>query len=418
MKRRIILPGLVAAVAIGLISRFASSKIVIRGSHPVSEVILAIVIGLTLNLVVPFLRPTLGPGASFALKRLLRVGIVLLGLSLSLTAVVKAGASSLLIILVCVSLSLLVTAWLGKVMGVRERLATLIAVGTGICGATAIVAAAPAIDADEDEVCYSIAVITVFGVLAIFLYPLIGRFLNLSDSQFGTWAGIAVHETAQVVAAGFAFSDAAGKIATVVKLTRTTLLAPLVLFLATRHARRAAGSGKRLDVKSMIPWFIGGFLALALLRSVGDAALTGTSVAAAWTTLKSWVNYVAKLLIVTAMAGVGLSCSLEVFRTTGIKPLLIGLAASILMGAASLAMILLAGMLDQSGRYRDGSVADATRRRPGARTGRRPVLAPLLHTWARPNRHSRGAPARLAPVQRVRLAEPCRDKPRHALHRR
>ena len=344
MNRRVFLPGLATALAIGLVSRFISSRIVIRGANPVSEVILAIVIGLLVNVLAPYLRPYLSAGAGFALKRLLRFGIVMLGLGLSLPAVVKAGGSSLAIIVVCVGLALLVTAWLGRAMGIADKLATLIAVGTGICGATAIVAAAPAIDANEDDVCYSIAVITVFGVLAIFLYPLIGGFLALTDAQFGTWAGIAVHETAQVVAAGFAYSDAAGKIATVVKLTRTTLLAPLVLFLATRQARRAAGSGKKINVKSMIPWFIAGFLGLALVRSVGDAALAGSGFAAAWTTIKTWVNYVAKLFIVTAMAGVGLSCSLEVFRTTGVKPLLIGLAASVLVGGASLALILLAGI--------------------------------------------------------------------------
>lgn len=344
MKRHVLLPGLLTALAIGLFSRLISSLIVIRGSHPVSEVILAIVFGLLVNLALPFVRPVISPGATFALKRLLRLGIVLLGLGLSLPAVLKAGVSSLLIIVICVASALLVTALLGRALGVKERLATLIAVGTGICGATAIVAAAPAIEADEDEVCYSIAVITVFGVLAIFLYPLIGRLLALTDSQFGTWTGIAVHETAQVVAAGFAFSDAAGKVATVVKLTRTTLLAPLVLFLAARHASQAATNGKKVDVKSMIPWFIGGFLALALLRSAGDAALTGTAFAIAWAALKSWVNYAAKLLIVTAMAAVGLSSSLEVFRTTGLRPLFIGLVASVLIGAASLGMIMLAGI--------------------------------------------------------------------------
>jgi uncharacterized integral membrane protein (TIGR00698 family) len=342
--KRVILPGLAAALGIGLVSRLLSSLIVIQGSHPVSEVILAIVLGLAVNLLLPFIRPIITPGATFALKRLLKLGIVLLGLGLSLPAVLKAGGSSLLIIVICVALSLLLTSWLGRVMGVKEKLATLIAVGCGICGATAIVAAAPAIEADEDEVCYSIAVITIFGVLAIFLYPVIGGLLALTDSQFGTWAGIAVHETAQVVAAGFAFSDAAGKVATVVKLTRTTMLAPLVLFLAARHARRSAATGKKVDIKSMIPWFIGGFLALALLRSLGDVAVAGTALAGTWASIKSAVSYAAKLLIVTAMAGVGLSASLDVFRTTGFKPLLIGLAASVLMGAASLAMILLAGI--------------------------------------------------------------------------
>ncbi len=342
-----VVPGLVLAAGIGLVSRALSGAIVIRGSHPVSEVILAILLGLAVNMCLPSFRPAYGPGATFALKRLLRIGIVLLGLGLSLAAVIQAGANSLAIIAICVSLSLLVTAWLGRVMGVRERLATLIAVGTGICGASAIVAAAPAIDADEDDISYSIAVITVFGILAIFLYPVVGSLLALTDRQFGTWAGVAVHETAQVVAAGFAYSDAAGKFATVVKLTRTSLLAPLVVFLAARYGRRRAHGGSKLDIKAMFPWFIGGFLAMAIVRSVGDSAFGGAAapqVASAWSFTKHWVNYAAKLLIVTAMAGVGLSSSLEVFRKTGLKPLVIGLVASVLMGVASLALIFVWGV--------------------------------------------------------------------------
>lgn len=343
MNRRII-PGLLLALGVGLASRSLSGLITVRGTHPVSEVILAILLGLAINILLPSLRPAYGPGASFALKRLLRLGIVLLGLGLSLVSVIQAGASSLVIIVTCVALALVVTAWLGKAMGVRERLATLIAVGTGICGASAIVAAAPAIDADEDDVCYSVAVITVFGILAIFLYPVVGSLLALTDRQFGTWAGVAIHETAQVVAAGFAYSEAAGKIATVVKLTRTAMLAPLVVFLAARYRQRKAEGGKRIDVKAMFPWFIGGFLALAIVRSLGDSAFAATGAAAAWTALKYWANYAAKLLIVTAMAGVGLSSSMAVFRTTGLKPLLIGLVASVLMGVASLALIFATGV--------------------------------------------------------------------------
>ncbi|MDP2873562.1 MAG: putative sulfate exporter family transporter [Bacillota bacterium] len=336
-----LLPGLAAALALGLAGRLASGNITIRGTHPVSEVILAILLGLAVNAAFPGLRKKLGPGASFAVKRLLRLGIILLGLGLSLRAVVQAGSGALLVIVVTVAAALAVTRALGRVLGVRDKLATLIAVGTGICGASAIVAAAPAIDAGDEDVSYSIAVITVFGVLAIFAYPLIGTALALSDGQFGAWAGVAVHETAQVVAAGFAFSETAGRIATVVKLTRTALLAPLVLVLGIMHA---AGRKRdaRVDYRAMFPWFIAGFLALAVLRTLGDAALPGAggAVAAAWTALKHWTNYGAKLLVVTAMAAVGLSTSFAAFRRTGPVPLAVGMAASVLVGLLSLVLIL------------------------------------------------------------------------------
>lgn len=337
----VLMPGIAAALALGLFGRLTSGQITIRGTHAVSEVILAIVLGLAVNALFPGMRKRLAPGTSFAVKRLLRLGIILLGLGLSFRAVVQAGAGALLVIVLTVAAALVVTRALGRLLGVRDKLATLIAVGTGICGASAIVAAAPAIEAGDEDVSYSIAVITVFGVLAIFAYPLIGAALALSEAQFGAWAGVAIHETAQVVAAGFAFGDTAGKIATVVKLTRTTLLAPLVLILGIMHAS-ARSKGSKVDYRAMFPWFIAGFLALAVLRTTGDAAMAGAGSAAAavWSGLKYWVNYAAKLLIVTAMAAVGLSTSFAAFRRTGPVPLAVGMAASILVGLLSLVLIL------------------------------------------------------------------------------
>lgn len=348
-----LLPGIAAALLLGLAARFVSGSITVRGTHAVSEVIVAISLGLAVNALFPGLRRPLGPGTSLAVKRLLRLGIILLGLGLSLRAVVQAGAGALLVIVVTVAVGLIVTRALGRALGVREKLATLIAVGTGICGASAIVATAPAIEACDEDVSYSIAVITVFGVLAIFAYPLIGAALGLSEARFGAWAGVAIHETAQVVAAGFAFGETAGKIATVVKLTRTALLAPLVLLLgamnvsarrkeARKEARMEARDETRLDYRSLFPWFITGFLALALLRTVGDAVLAqaGGEAAAAWTGLKYWANHAAKLLIVTAMAAVGLSTNLTAFRRTGAVPLAVGMVASVLVGILSLVLIL------------------------------------------------------------------------------
>jgi uncharacterized integral membrane protein (TIGR00698 family) len=335
------LPGLASAFLIGLVSRAASGAIVVRGTHPVSEVILAITAGMVVNAALPSARGALKAGVTFALKRLLRLGIVLLGLGLSLQAVVTTGGGALAVIIVTVAAALLFTRWLGRSLGVRDKLATLIAVGAGICGASAIVAAAPAIDAGEEDVSYSVAVITVFGILAIFAYPLIGAALELSDLQFGTWAGVAVHETAQVVAAGFAFSEAAGKTATVVKLTRTALLAPLVLILGLVYAGRRGGRGGsgRVNYGALFPWFIAWFMGMAVLRSIGDAALAGTGAASLWAAAKYWASYAAKLAIVTAMAAVGLSTGAGVFRSTGMKPLLIGLVASVLVGALSLGLI-------------------------------------------------------------------------------
>jgi uncharacterized integral membrane protein (TIGR00698 family) len=339
------LPGLALAAAIAVAGRLASGAISIRGAHPVSDVTIAIAAGLAIRNLWPAICPATSAGATFAVKRLLRAGIVMLGFGLPLGAVLTTGASSLAIIVAVVAVSLLFTRWLGRVARCRDKLATLIAVGTGICGATAIVTAAPVIGADDDDVCYAVAVISVFGMLAIFAYPLIGFALGLADRQFGAWAGLAVHDTAQVVAAGFAFSEAAGRIATVVKLTRTALLAPLVLVLASMYRRPSgqAGQAKRIKLGAIFPWFIVGFLATALVRSLGDAAAAGTAAAFAWAAAKYWVGYGARLMIVTAMAGVGLSTGFESFRSAGLKPMACGLAASVVVGVAALGLILAAG---------------------------------------------------------------------------
>lgn len=337
---RSLYPGLALAGAIAIVSRATSAAITVRGSHPISDVTLAILAGILIRAAWPQLRATYAPGAGFAVKRLLRLGIVLLGLGLSLRAVLTTGAGALAIIVTVVLAALVLTRWLGRLAGCRDKLATLIAVGTGICGATAIVTAAPVIEADDDDVCYAVAVITVFGMLAIFLYPLIGSLLGLADRQFGAWAGLAIHDTAQVVAAGFSYSEAAGKVATVVKLTRTSLLAPLVLVLAAMY--RSGKERGNVNLRKSFPWFIGGFLALAFVRSLGDSAFAGAAspaIVAAWAGLKHWTGYLARLLIVTAMAGVGLSTDTGAFRAAGYKPLAIGFAASVIVGLASLALI-------------------------------------------------------------------------------
>lgn len=336
------LAGLLAAGVIAVAGRLASRSLEIGGAHPVSEVSLAILAGMAVRHGWPAAWPAIAPGAAFAVRRLLRAGIVLLGLGLPFGAVVAAGAGSLGVILVVVAVAVGFTRWLGRRAGCRDQLATLIAVGTGICGATAIVTAAPVIGASDEDVCYAVAVISLFGTLAIFAYPLVGLAMGLADQQFGAWAGLAVHDTAQVVAAGFAYGEAAGRMATVVKLTRTALLAPLILLLAAaERARRGGQTGPAPGVRSglVFPWFILGFAALALLRSAGDAALAGTAWAGGWELARQLVGQAARLLIGVAMAGVGLSTGLEGFRAAGPRPLACGLAASVVVGLVALGLV-------------------------------------------------------------------------------
>ena len=173
----------------------------------------------------------------FALQHILRLGIILLGLRLSLQDVVTTGLTSLILIVACMAVALTLAYFAGRLLKIPPRLAALIGVGTAICGNTAIVAVAPVIEAKEEDVSFAVATITFFGTLAVVLYPIIGFFLGVNDRTFGLWAGTAVNDTSQVVAAGVAFSEAARDIATVVKLTRNTLMAPLIVVIGMVYAR-------------------------------------------------------------------------------------------------------------------------------------------------------------------------------------
>src|SRR5680860_165501 len=335
-----IIPVLLVAIVIAVISRFLKELFVIGGSNPVSDVIIAILLGMFINATVD-IPSALKPGINFCLKKVLKMAIILLGLGLSFAAVISTGAKALVIILICVAIALTLTQYLGRRLGLNDKLATLIGVGTSICGATAIVATAPAINADDADVSYSVATITFFGIIAIVIYPVIGSLLQMSDMQFGTWAGTAINETSQVVAAGFIYSDAAGKIATVVKLTRTVLLAPLVVLLGFIYARKqseASGGSQEVNVLKIFPWFVVGFLALALVRTIGDNIFGNIEM---WRLLLTYAKITAKFLIVMAMASVGLMTNFQKMKTMGLRPFLGGLFAASIMGVVSIALIYL-----------------------------------------------------------------------------
>ena len=223
-----LLPGLALILAIAIPVRLVQSLITVAGKEVVSAVALAIVAGILIRNVLG-LSDTYRPGTGFAVKRLLRVGIALMGAQLSLAQVVETGGSSLLVVTVCIVSSLLVVRFLAVRMGMSDALGTLLGIGTSICGVSAIVATAPVIEAKEEETSLAVATITVFGLLAVLVYPLLGRFWGLSDTFFGTWAGTAVNDTSQVVATGLIYSQQAGETATVVKLTRNLFMAPVIL---------------------------------------------------------------------------------------------------------------------------------------------------------------------------------------------
>jgi uncharacterized integral membrane protein (TIGR00698 family) len=275
---------------------------------------------------------------SFAVKRLLRVGIALLGAQLSLGQVLRTGATAVLVVATCIVLAILVVRFLSTRMGLSDRLGTLLGVGTSICGVSAIVATAPAIEAKQEETSMAVATITIFGLLAVVVYPLLGRALGLSDVFFGTWAGTAVNDTSQVIAAGLIYSQAAGEVATVVKLTRNLFMAPVIVVLSSWYLRKSQGSGVRgqkgISLKNVVPGFVLGFVAMAVLNSLGILPPTALDLIR---TASSW-------LIVVALAGVGLETNLASLKAIGFRPFYAGLCAASFMAAVSFGLIRILGI--------------------------------------------------------------------------
>ena len=292
----------------------------------------------------PRLGP-LEPGLRFAGQRVLRLGIILLGARLSLAEIARIGLPATGLIVVTMAVSFAIVLLAARVVRVDGRLAVLIAVGSAVCGNTAIVATAPVIGARAREVAYAVATITLFGTLAVFLYPAIGRAIALPQPQFGLWSGVAVHDTSQVIATSSAYGPGALDVATVVKLIRNALMAPLLLVIATVWAARgedavgaedSAGADHlaRRGIRRAVPLFVVGFLALAALRTLG---VIGADLA-------SNLDVIARSLILIALAAVGMSIHLGELRETSWRPLAIGFAVALVVGLGSLVAIVTLGL--------------------------------------------------------------------------
>lgn len=271
----------------------------------------------------------------------LRGGIVLLGLTLNLGDVLRTGLSSLWLLLVTLSAGLGFALLVGKRMGVDWRMHCLIGIGTTICGASAIAALAPVIRAKTEEIAYAVSVVFFFNMLAVFIFPAIGHAVGLSDAGFGMWAGTAVNDTSAVVAAGFAYSPAAGAFATIVKLTRTTLIIPLVLgfglampWLDPEARRASAPSDLGARLRQAVPWFIGLFVIASLLNTLG---LIGGAAPE--------VQTVARFVMVVALAAVGLQGYWRAFAGAGFRPLGLGLGTWAAVALTSLLIQSLTGQL-------------------------------------------------------------------------
>jgi uncharacterized integral membrane protein (TIGR00698 family) len=289
-------------------------------------------------------QPALRPGTKLATAKLLRVGVVLLGLSLSLPAVLKLGPAVLAAVVTTVAVTFTVTRWVGARIGVSPTQSLLVATGFAVCGASAVAGMQAAVDADEDEVAAAIAGVTVFGGACMFLLPVLGPAIGLSDTQTAVWAGSSVHEVAQVVAAAGPLGAAALATAVVVKLTRVLLLAPLVAGVSLTRRRAASRASavrtaglepserERVDAASadgssrararrppVVPLFVAGFVVCVALRSTGWVPDVVLDVA-------RWLQ---DLTLTAALFGLGAAVDLPRLARTGARTALLGLAATL-----------------------------------------------------------------------------------------
>ena len=322
-------PGVALTVAIALVATGVSRLVPALGSA-----LPALVIGVVVAVI---RRPggRAAPGVAYSGKFLLQLAVVLLGVQLSLSSILVVGLGSLPVMLSSLAVCLLAAWLLGRALRIPARERTLIGVGTGICGASAIAAVSPVIGATSAEIAYAVSTIFLFNGIAVLVFPFLGHALGMDPHTFGLFAGTAVNDTSSVVAAASLFATSALGYAVVVKLVRTLMIIPISVTLAVvEHRRRASGAPLTARrIVGLVPWFLVGFLLVAVANTfvpIPPALHDGLVTASVF-------------LVSVALAGIGLSTDIGAIRRAGWRPLLLGAALSTLVTATSLAVIAVSG---------------------------------------------------------------------------
>lgn len=342
MKLMKLAPGVALSVGVALIACLIESLLPI---HLIGSAVIAMFIGMLLN---SCLKGTtlFASGLKFTSKRILKLAIILLGLSLNITTILTVGKMSLTVMIFTLLTCFGGGYFIGRALGLNWKLSNLISAGTGICGGSAIAAISSAIDADDNDVAYAMSATFLFDMAMIVLFPILGKAMGMTDQAFGIWAGTAVNDTSSVVATGYAFSEGAGDFATMVKLTRTLAIIPTVITFAfvQLHLKRKealAGQGDGADlkanfsVKKIFPWFILGFLAMSVVASllpIPAEVVSGT-------------KSVSKFLMVCALAAIGLNTSFSSMKKAGARPMLHGFLISALVVIVALLVEIAMGLV-------------------------------------------------------------------------
>jgi uncharacterized integral membrane protein (TIGR00698 family) len=337
-----LIPGVILLGLIGYAGKFTEQTIAAYGkAHHltlpnIEYVLWAIVFGLIVSNTIG--APAICRAGVDTYEFWLKIGIVFQGVRFVLGDVLKLGALSLVLVAIELAVSIALMTWLGRRFRLTPKLTSLLAIGSSICGVSAIIAAKGAIEADDEEASYAIAAVLALGAFSLFAFPAIGHALGMSDAAFGMWAGLAVDNTAESLAAGALYSDAAGRFAVLAKTTRNATIGFVVLGYALYWARRS--QAKEIGSKAGFLWqkfpkFVLGFLAISVLATVG--AFTREQ-AADIANLSRWA-------FLLTFAGVGLRTDIREMRKQGMRPLVVGAIGELVIAGLTLAMILAAGSM-------------------------------------------------------------------------
>lgn len=320
-----VIPGFLIALLIAAIAKWLESLLPI---HLIGASVIALFIGMIINQIK---KPdaTVTAGLKFTSKKILKFAIILLGASLSISTILNVGKMSLTVMVFTLLTCFGGGYFVGKVLKLDWKLSNLISAGTGICGGSAIAAIAPVIDAEDTDIAYAMSATFLFDMIMIIAFPFMGQALGLSDMAYGLWAGTAVNDTSSVVAAGYAYSEAAGDFATMVKLTRTLSIIPTVIVFSLINARikkrnqkaNTVNSKERVKITGLLPWFIIAFIVMAIINSLG---FIPSAVSAS-------LKELSKFLMVAALAAIGMNTDFKEMKKSGLNPMLHGFIISALV---------------------------------------------------------------------------------------
>ena len=343
-----IFPGVTLALIFFLFSQGINNVLAIEifgtPKSPISTVLIAILLGILMgNAFTP--RPGMMIGLNFTQQYILKLGIIFLGIRLSFEEFIKFGSIAIPLIIVCIVGVLILIKLLIKKVPISSKMSYLIAIGTSVCGATAIVATAPVINAKKTEVAYAIANITLFGVIAMLIYPYFAEWYFSEDElKAGLFLGTSIHETSQVAAAGLIYDQQFNNpetlnVATVTKLIRNTFLVIMIPLFAFLYNRGEVKNDK-YSIISIFPYFVLGFIGMILFRNLGDQIFSiGDDSYPIWINIIEYLKILATTFLTMAMAAVGISINLGELKSMGYKPFVVGLIAAITVGFISLIYI-------------------------------------------------------------------------------